>query len=98
MANLTAHKQAKAHLTAITNDLTTVNAYAHSVDNVDLRPATHPPEDWYNDLEKAIGVAQTNTKVLTDSIGPDIGSNVPKTIINYGNILIATTVDILQVL
>ena len=75
-----------------------MNAYAHSVANVDLRPATDPPEDWYKNLEKAVGVAQTNTKVWTDSLGPDIGSNVPQTIIEYGNLFVATTDDILEVL
>ncbi len=86
------------HLTDATNAITQVTAYANVIANIVLNSTTTPPPSWFQPLNDALTLAQTHVKVWVETLGPDISSKAPQTIIDYGNLFSAATQDIIATL
>lgn len=96
--SITADPATTSHLTDATNSFTTVTAYANAIANIILNPATDPPAAWFNTLGTALTLAQTHVRTWVEVLGPQMSSNVPQTIIDYGNLFAAAAQDIISVL
>ncbi len=95
---VTADAATTDHLTDATNSLTSITAYANAIANIVLEPATDPPADWFNTLKSSLSTAQTHAKTWVETLGPSVSSTVPQTIIDYGNLFMASAQDIITVL
>ena len=88
----------QASMTSHLNVTSAITSYCHALLNTTLRPATSPPEDWFTQFSSRLAVAQQHGQNWITNLGPAISSQVPQTIIDYGDTFSAATGDILGIL
>jgi hypothetical protein len=87
----------KQHLTDSTNANALLTGYAHALANVHLAKLDNQGE-WYPTFNAALLVAQQHANLWIESLGPQVFSQMPQAIIDYGNTFTPATNDILQIL
>jgi hypothetical protein len=80
-----------------------ITAYCQALANIQLNWVSGPsqpptPPDWFTALQAALATAQTHATTWITSLGPQIFSTVPQSIINYSNTFTAATNDILNII
>lgn len=59
-----------------------IRSYAISLEQLQLYPISNPPPDWYDHLNGNINNAKTHAQNWTNSIEPQIVSNIPQLVSN----------------
>ncbi|HEY1017109.1 MAG TPA: HBL/NHE enterotoxin family protein [Herpetosiphonaceae bacterium] len=76
----------------------TITAYAHALQNIQLNPVSDEPQDWFTNLQGSLTTAQQHAQSWVTDLGPQVFSKVPQSIINYTNIFMPATQQILDIL
>jgi Bacillus haemolytic enterotoxin (HBL) len=93
--------------TATSNTLTdgynaqnTVTVYCHTLQNIQLNwnSANGPVPSWFTTLSQALTVAQAHAATWVTTLGPEIFSTIPQSLINYGNTFNQATNDIINII
>lgn len=87
----------KQQLTDSTNANALLTGYAHMLANIQLAKLDNQGE-WYPTFNAALLVAQQHANLWIESLGPQVFSQMPQAIIDYGNTFTPATSDILQIL
>ena len=80
------------------DSLSVVTSYAHALGNTVINPVSTPPESWFGPLNDNLQEAKKHALVWISDLGPKIGSEIPQTIINYNNIFMAASDEILRII
>ncbi len=88
---------AKDALTDSTNASFVITAYAHALQNVTLEKLVGQG-DWFAAFEADLTAAQQHAQYWVGELGPSVFATVPQAIIDYSNVFIPATDDILSIL
>lgn len=88
---------AQSSLTDGFNATQMVTAYAHAILNIVINPPDDSEVDWTS-FNANLAAAKSHAQSWIDTLGPAVSSQVPQSIINYGNTFNAATGDILSIL
>lgn len=80
------------------DSLSVVTSYAHALGNTIINPVSTPPESWYAPLNTNLLNAKAHALTWITDIAPKVGSEIPQTIINYNNIFMAASDEILSII
>ncbi|MBZ0092212.1 MAG: HBL/NHE enterotoxin family protein [Sulfuricellaceae bacterium] len=93
-------EQTKQQLTDNLNSNQVVTAYSLALLNVSLNPipGLNPQPDWFDTMQTNLAAAKQSGQYWIDTLGPQLFSTVPQSIINYSDTFNADTGFILQIL
>jgi hypothetical protein len=89
---------AKQTLADQLDSLSVVTSYAHAIGNAYINPVSSPPEPWFLTLNENLHVAKTHALDWIGNVGPLIGSRVPQSIINFNNVFMNATQELLTII
>lgn len=89
---------AKTTLAEQLDSLSVVTSYAHAIGNTYINPASTPPEDWFQPLNSNLQLAKAHALEWIGKVGPQIGSKVPQSIINFNNVFMTATEQLLTII
>src|ERR1041385_7602750 len=89
---------AKKTLTDQLDSLSVVTSYAHAIGNTYINPVSSEPEPWVTTLTQNLHVAKTHALDWIGNVGPLIGSRVPQSIINFNNVFLNATQQLLTII
>jgi len=78
-----------------------VTSYAHAIANLQLNWDTSlmgPVPQWFTDMSTNLGTAQGHAQTWIDTLGPQIFSTIPQSVINYTNTFNTDMSAVLQML
>ena len=71
-----------------------LTAWSHALLNIALYPL-NPKPDWYDSMSAKLAVSHGTAEQWVNGDGPLLASSVPQSLINYGNLLVASADDIM---
>jgi len=80
------------------DSLSVVTSYAHALGNTIINPVSTPPESWFGPLNTNLQEAKAHALTWISDIAPKVGSEIPQTIINYNNMFMAASDEILGII
>jgi hypothetical protein len=87
----------KDALTGSANANFAITAYAHALANVTLQQLPSQG-DWYATFVANLATAQTHAQRWVQDLGPAVFAKVPQAVIDYSNVFVAATDDVLGIL